>query len=403
MVVPVVISSGIVLILLVAAGVLVLLSEDVSERIDIHDVEEIRGLEAKMEVPVNHMEPSLYDDYIQSGLDRRKRSEILQLERFYECMLVFDPEWDLIPMIENSTSTNVIAFYDTGSKEITMIEGSGSDDYLNYVLSHELTHALQDQNFDLESYCPTGSYDADMARSCVIEGDAMLTMDLWARENLGLYEMIKLQGEISMNTYRSDTYYELESRNEIISEMGQFPYEDGGEFVREVHSRSGYQGVDDLFTVRPPLSTEQIIHFDKYIAMEEPDRIEMNLEALDMEVAFDTTAGEKLITEILPDLDEKIEELDENRTGIGWGGDRFVYLENGTDFLSIFAVQWDVPDINDLFHSGFRYLMFREGSGFTGNSTILDGYHMNIYKEGERTYVLRSNDPGVIDMALDKL
>lgn len=396
--IPIVISATIVIIFIIAAlGITMYKKNNDDELIDIHDIEGIRGLEAEKEVPVNYMDPGLYDDHIQSALDDERRREIWELERFYECMLVMDPSWDLISLVENSSSANVLAFYDTDSEEITIIEGSRSDVYLNYVLSHELTHALQDQNFDLDSYYPTGSFDTDAARLCAVEGDAMFTMEMWAEENLGLYDRIKLGQDLVMQTFRSDAYYDLEYSNEIISEMEYFPYLDGMEFVERVYRRSGFEGVNELFTEYPPESTEQILHFEKYLDRESPETIDLPLGLIDMDVSFESSAGEKLLTELVPGLKDDIVDLERNETDLGWGGDRFVYLENGSSFLSLFAIQWDTEKINDIFFLNFEDMMFWEGNGMIGGSTVMDGNHMKVLRDGRRTYVLSSNDPLMIE------
>ena len=393
----------IIALLSVAVGILIYLGDDQEGRIDIYDVALVRDLEAERDVPVDHMEPSMYDDYIQSNLDDQRRRELWELERFYECMLVMDPDWDLVSLVENSSSSNVLAFYETESERITIIDDSNSEVYLNYILAHELTHALQDQNFDLDGYYPTGSYDEDMARLCAVEGDAMFTMELWAEETLSVYDRLKLSREIMTETFRTDSYYDLESSNEVISEMEYFPYLDGMNFVERIHADYGYDGVNALFEGKPPLSTEQVLHFEKYLEWEAPERIEMDLDEIGMDLAFESTAGEKLLTELLSDLEGRIEGLEGNRTGIGWGGDRFVYLENGSEFLSIFAIQWDTEEINDLFHFEYKEMVSWEGYDIPGDVTMVDGEYVKMVKEGRRTYVLRSDDLSLIDDALPLL
>lgn len=402
--VPIVVISLVVMMIIISTvGIIFLLRYEESGLIDIDDVAEIRELEAKYDVSVEYMKPSLYDDYVQSSLDEDRRRELWELERFYECMLVMDPKWDLVSLVENSSSANVLAFYDTETENITIIEGSGSEVHTNYILSHELTHALQDQNFDLDSFYPSGSFDQDLARLAVIEGDAMITMEMWAEENLNLYQRTKLSRDIIISSFRTDAYYDLEYYNEIISEMEYFPYIEGMEFVNDVYATGGYNEVNELYTERTPLSTEQILHFEKFLQMEPPEHIDLNIIQLGMEVSFETTVGEKLITEILPALDHTIGILNSNRTDIGWGGDRFVYLENGSDFLSIFATQWDTGSINDVFHDQFHDKLFWHGAGINVDSVMVNGAHMSLFKDGRRTYILRSNDRELLERGMSTL
>ena len=52
-------------------------------------------------------------------------------------------------------------------------------------MAHELTHALQDQNFNLARFekWPKGDSDAEMAVHSLIEGDATLSMSLYMARN----------------------------------------------------------------------------------------------------------------------------------------------------------------------------------------------------------------------------
>src|SRR4030095_462220 len=53
------------------------------------------------------------------------------------------------------------------------------------VMAHELTHALQDQHFNLRRFedWPKGDSDAELAVHALIEGDATLAMTLYMAKN----------------------------------------------------------------------------------------------------------------------------------------------------------------------------------------------------------------------------
>ena len=53
------------------------------------------------------------------------------------------------------------------------------------IMAHELTHALQDQHFDLRRFehWPKGDSDAELAAHALIEGDATLAMVLYVSSN----------------------------------------------------------------------------------------------------------------------------------------------------------------------------------------------------------------------------
>jgi hypothetical protein len=77
--------------------------------------------------------------------------------------------------------------YDPKAKKFFLVMVPSSDLMLDTITAHELTHALQDQHFDLQAYYaskdkqqrPLGD-DALHARRFIVEGEATLTMLVYA-------------------------------------------------------------------------------------------------------------------------------------------------------------------------------------------------------------------------------
>ena len=72
------------------------------------------------------------------------------------------------------------AYYDYGQKRFTILQSPGAPLFMDVLLVHELTHALQDQQFGLDHLLPASGLDADhvAARRFLVEGDAMF-ITLW--------------------------------------------------------------------------------------------------------------------------------------------------------------------------------------------------------------------------------
>jgi hypothetical protein len=155
------------------------------------------------------------------------------------------------------------------------------------VMAHELTHALQDQNYDLLKWRnPKGSAKASgdnsspndpdaetEARIAVTEGQAMLVyLD---------YELVPLGTRLAQSTDRFDV---LKSRvlsvydqpvsfraaPLIFSESARFPYFDGFTFELELLKRVGTAGAFAGVFTRPPRDTHEIIHPEDYLAETRP-------------------------------------------------------------------------------------------------------------------------------------
>jgi hypothetical protein len=137
------------------------------------------------------------------------------------------------------------------------------------VMAHELTHALQDQHFNLRRFehWPKGDSDAELAAHALIEGDATLAMTLYVTRNpLRALAFLKSLGASGMS---SD---ELDHAPRALRETLLFPYQEGILWTRHLYQRGGWNEVSQAFTTLPQ-STEQIMHAEKYFAHEAPVKV----------------------------------------------------------------------------------------------------------------------------------
>lgn len=162
----------------------------------------------------------------------------------------------------------VVGFYDSVSKGLYVLSDSGGvGPTEKLTFSHEYTHALQDQNFGLEKLATDtpDQGDRDLARTALPEGDATLTMTLWAEKYLSLGELLAIAGE-SLSGPQAD---QLATAPAILRQTLMFPYQDGLSFVQGIYNSGGWAAVDKLYS-DPPDSTSQILHPQLYAAGVEP-------------------------------------------------------------------------------------------------------------------------------------
>ena len=137
------------------------------------------------------------------------------------------------------------------------------------IMAHELTHALQDQHFNLRRFehWPKGDSDAELAAHALIEGDATLAMALYVANNpLRALLFLKSMGTTGMS------YPELEQAPRALRETLLFPYQQGTDWTRSLYKQNGWDRVSKAFTELPQ-STEQILHPEKYFAHEAPVKV----------------------------------------------------------------------------------------------------------------------------------
>jgi hypothetical protein len=140
------------------------------------------------------------------------------------------------------------------------------------VLAHELTHALADQHFDLDRLreATEGDGDRELALMALVEGEAVLTMmgaaagdwdgtataQLPARQ---LSFMMNMMGPMMT----SGSSKALREAPPVISETLIFPYAQGVVFAAHLTNDGGWAALDAAYA-KPPLSTEQVMHPEKY-------------------------------------------------------------------------------------------------------------------------------------------
>ena len=211
------------------------------------------------------------------------------------------------------------------------------------VMAHELTHALQDQHFNLKRFekWPKGDSDAELAAHALIEGDATLAMTLYMAKNplVALAFMRTLGGQETAAEH-------FKQAPRAVRESLLFPYEEGSQWATQIYKRGGWQLVSQAFS-KLPQSTEQILHAEKYFAYESPQKLTLpefksvlgpTWKHIDSDVNGEW--GCFLI------LDEFLNDTTESkRASAGWGGDRYALYETGKPD-EIFVAQltvWDTP------------------------------------------------------------
>ncbi|HEX7334546.1 MAG TPA: hypothetical protein VF290_23795 [Pyrinomonadaceae bacterium] len=228
------------------------------------------------------------------------------------------------------------------------------------VMAHELTHALQDQHFNLSRFekWPKGDSDAELAAHALIEGDATLAMAKYLEKNL----LVALAFLRSMGSQgiASEQYNQAPR---ALRESLLFPYEEGLAWAEEVYKRGGWDMVSQAYS-KLPQSTEQILHAEKYFSYEAPQKLTLpefkkflgpSWKRIDYDVNGEW--GCYLI------LDEFLKNTSESKqAAAGWGGDRFALYETGKPG-EVFIAQltaWDTPsDAEEFFGAYAQRIMKR--------------------------------------------
>lgn len=134
------------------------------------------------------------------------------------------------------------------------------------VAVHELTHALQDQYYDLRSVMNVAraTTDTGLAVSALVEGDASAVMFDYERRNAGqvsLRELSSVDSIVLLQVLGLGIGAEVP---ESIKALLIFPYTSGLRFTHALLTRGGYPEVDRAYA-RVPSTTREILHPQEYV------------------------------------------------------------------------------------------------------------------------------------------
>src|SRR6266404_3341431 len=178
------------------------------------------------------------------------------------------PDFQYRTLMLRVLTEQVAGYYDPKTAEFHLADWIDLDDQ-RPIMAHELTHALQDQHFNLRRFehWPKGGSDAELAVHALIEGDATLAMALYVANNpLRALAFLKSLGATGMQSQ------ELDKAPRALRETLLFTYQEGMSWTRNLYKQGGWERVSKAFTELPQ-STEQIMHPEKYYAHEAPVKV----------------------------------------------------------------------------------------------------------------------------------
>jgi hypothetical protein len=129
------------------------------------------------------------------------------------------------------------------------------------VMAHELTHALEDQHFQIEAWVKAAkpNDDGELAREAVLEGSAMAAMIDYLLNESG--RSLKDLPDIDPGMLVGDmgSTPGLKKAPPFLKDALVFPYFAGLTFSADLLKGSGWKGLPEVFS-KPPISTQQIMH-----------------------------------------------------------------------------------------------------------------------------------------------
>jgi hypothetical protein len=229
----------------------------------------------------------------------------------------------------------VAGLYDPKAKEFYIADWIPADEQKD-VMSHELTHALEDQSFDVDTWIKAArpNDDAELARDAVSEGTALAAMVDYAlrdskmsvRDLADVSMVIRAGAVAQMNEDPKLAKAPMYIRDGLL-----FPYLAGTTFSQQfLKAHTGWADLHLLFE-RPPVSTQQIMQPDFYLKNVGPAKVTFSawngVVPGDWKLLEENVLGEFGLEEVLKQFldSERAEDL-----SLAWDGDRYALFEDAT-------------------------------------------------------------------------
>jgi hypothetical protein len=239
----------------------------------------------------------------------------------------------------------IAGFYDPDST--TLFAAAGAEPgALRLVLAHELVHALQHQYVPLDSILhDVTDGDRQTAAQAVMEGQATLVSLIAMLPGMNIQTddafWENFRDQLSKQQFGTSVFARAPM---VIREGLTFPYVDGAEFLRAFDkSHPGKVPFGALL----PVSTEQILHADRYASGDMP--ITVRFAGDTSGVIFEDTFGEFEIEMLRAQLVGATSVRTD--PAIGWGGDRLRVYRGTAGAALVWVTVWDEPRYAEQFRT----------------------------------------------------
>ena len=347
-------------------------------------VEQVRGAEFSRPVAVQ----AITDEVMDAKLD--EAFEAAYPEVFYErrtaawrVMGAIPPDADLREAYRAYLVGQVVGFYNPTDGELVYLGEGDLGLVERMVLAHELTHALDDQRFDLKrldqlaARCLDEDYSAALG---VVEGSAQF----YASEVLIEFPEMDLTDLAEALTQALGEGQGLEGVPQLVQELQTWPYSAGQAFVTALALEGDDAAVDGALR-NLPVSTEQILHPEKY-----PTDVPIEVDVPDLTPELGPAWGDLDAMQVgeawlRAFLALRLPNFESDEAAAGWGGGVYRAWTDGRDVVVVMRTAWDSEAEAESFATAM-------------STWAAEGDEVAIDLEGDMVTVAFSTDGSLLDV-----
>ena len=244
------------------------------------------------------------------------------------------------------TSGAVVGFYSPLDKELWVVHPDGEQTDFDHLssserstLAHELTHAIQDYNFNLTAVfeATKDNLDRGLVSTCVIEGDAVTTENTFDAK----YADVPLSADGSTGALLVVDRTALTDVPASIQRELLLPYTAGRDWVAQVRQARGDAAIDAMLK-DPPDGTAYMLHPELLSNGFKPVEVKLPDLVQPLGTGWSRQSGGQFGEfELQNYLQLRIPGLDAVSGASGWTGDHYdVYVDNKLS-VAVFRVAFD--------------------------------------------------------------
>jgi hypothetical protein len=245
----------------------------------------------------------------------------------------------------NLLNAGVSGFYDPDSKHLVVRKvAAGNREQNAFTIPHEIEHALQDARVGLRIACDRDA-DGRLAGRAMFEGDATVTSAAYEARHRGetdahaIARVAKRLATLNDDELARATGGGLPVKAApSVRAVFAWPYIQGSVLVAQLYRAGGWPLVDAALA-RPPASTEQVLHVEKYLAGEQPVEVAWPELPPGLHGVARGRMGEFLTSNF---LGQCMKADAAKQAASGWGGDAYTLAEGaGGGRVLSWSTAWD--------------------------------------------------------------
>jgi hypothetical protein len=300
-------------------------------------------------------------------------AEIHAQEALVRALGLVSRDFNLEKFLIGFYTEQAAGFYDPKRKTMFIADWIPAETQ-TMVLAHELTHALQDQSWDLESYMHAARDDDDAtaARQAVVEGYATAAMLQQAAGGADLGQLPSIAPLMEMVIHQQFEEYPVFSHAPyFFRQEALFPYAQGMGFIQAGLQLGGWKELKGLFK-HPPEATKQIFEPPTYFHHQAFPQVE-----LAHPPALEGVAGLRFLTANAMGelgyyalLGQLISEDEAKTVGQAWLADRYLLYERsaGSDYTLVARTRWTSPETSMAFFRDYHTILAHKYPELTTDS-----------------------------------